>query len=122
MAKKYVKKENTIKPKKNKVIVDKSPEIKSQVFEESNEVNGLEQLKIERERIIDKWKESGLLDESVGNVDENTCKMFESKTSHVIDEPEKLAEPVKTPVKKRTVADLNQSEFRVYQRTGFIPQ
>ena len=114
------KKDNKKEIEKFEVIVNELPELKSQVFEEPEVNIGLTQLREEREKIIEKWEKSGLLKGLEGNLNENTAEIFQSKTSHIINEPEEV--PVINVPKKRTVADLNQSEFRVYQRTGFIPE
>ena len=115
------KKDNKKEIEKFEVIVNELPELKSQVFETpESENDGLEQLRVERDKIIEQWEKLGILDGLEGNIDENTGKLFESETSHIINEPEEV--PVINVPKKRTVADLNQSEFRVYQRTGFIPE
>jgi len=114
------KKDNKKEIEKFEVIVNELPELKSQVFEEPEVNIGLTQLREERDKIIEQWEKLGILDGLEGNIDENTGKLFESETSHIINEPEEV--PVINVPKKRTVADLNQSEFRVYQRTGFIPE
>jgi len=56
----------------------------------------LEDLKKEREKTINRWEELGLLEGLTGNIDKDKTKLFESKTSHLINEkPIKIMQTLK---------------------------
>jgi hypothetical protein len=50
---------------------------------------GIQQLRELKEKTTKRWKESGLLDGLTGGVPDNLAKMFESKTSYIINEENK---------------------------------
>jgi hypothetical protein len=52
-------------------------------------VHGLEELKKVREKTINKWKKSGLLEGLTSGVDENIAKLFESPEKYIINEDPK---------------------------------
>ena len=97
--------------------VEVAPEeiLESQVYEEKEEivknVDGLTQLIQEREKITEKWKNSGILDKLENNLDENIVEQFESKNIFTVNES----------IGKKSVSQLSRSEFRTYQRTGILP-
>jgi len=53
-----------------------------------NKVNGLEQLKKQREETINRWSAMGLLEGLDGNVEENCAQLFENELSRIINESE----------------------------------
>jgi len=47
---------------------------------------GLEQLRAEREKTIERWSKSGLLEGLDGNIKENVAQLFENQLAHMINE------------------------------------
>jgi len=74
----------------------------------------------------DNKKENEKFEVVINELPELKSQVFETEETNdiLITEPIKIEpiEEIKTEPMKRTVKDLNQSEFRVYQRTGFIAQ
>jgi hypothetical protein len=89
----------------------------------------------EFEEVVDKWKESGLLEGLEGNMNPEVSKVFESEPIQAIkfdfQEEYKLTHNGKDAVidalpqsqkRKKTVGELNQSELRLYHKTGCLPE
>jgi hypothetical protein len=58
-------------------------------------LSGIEQLRKIKEETINRWEKSGLLEGLEGNLDKNLAAMFESKTSHIINEDDSYCTDVK---------------------------
>ena len=93
-AKKENKAEKFEKEEKFEVVVNELPELKAQVFEE-------------------------VVDEEELTQEDMDMDKFDMTVHSEVNPP---VEEVSEEKPKRTVADLNVSEMRMYQRTGFIPE
>jgi len=82
---------------------------------------GLKHLREERDKTTERWSKMGLLEGLDGNVSENCAQLFEAQTSFILsDEDLKVIESL-APKKKKAIQDLNQTELRMYQKIGILP-
>jgi hypothetical protein len=72
--------------------------------------------------IKNNWEESGILDGLTGNIDPTVAELFESEASYIINEAPEINTLPQPQKRKKNINELNQTELRMFHKTGFLPE